>query len=85
MLDTPVLTDQGKTNSTLWEEPPKSVTFDDNFGRACDIDDPGRNKSSAWETTEFTTTVNLRCPEIPRTKEELWELIAVENWSLPNT
>ena len=47
MLDTPVFTDCEKTNSTLREEPPKIVTFYDNFGRSCSIDDPRRNWSDA--------------------------------------
>ena len=59
MLDTPVLTNHENVNSTLREEPSKTVTFYDNFGRSCSIDDPRRNWSGAWETTEFTTTVNL--------------------------
>ena len=65
-LDTPVFTDCEKTNLTLREEPPKTVTFYDNLGRSCSIDDPRRNWSDAWEATEFTITVNLGLPGIPQ-------------------
>ena len=40
LLDTPVLTASKNKESTLWEEPPKIVTFNENPGRSCNIDDP---------------------------------------------
>ena len=38
-LGTPVFTDRENTGSTLRQEPPKTVTFHENFGRSCNIDD----------------------------------------------
>ncbi len=64
MVNTPVFTDHEDINSTFREEPPKIVTFYDNFGRSCSKGDPGWNWPGAWETTEFTTTVHLGCPGI---------------------
>ena len=85
MLDTAVFTDCENMDSTLREEPPKTVIFHEKLGRSCNIDDPEWNWSNARETTEFTATVNLGHPRVPNTKEKTWELTDVENWSLRNT
>ncbi len=66
MLDAPIFTACENTDSTLREEPPKTVTFYDNLGRSCSIDDPRRNWSDAWEAPEFTITVKLGPPGIPQ-------------------
>ena len=80
MFDAPVFTDHENVNSTLPEEPSKTVTFHDNFGRSCSIDDPRRNWSGAWETTDSTVMVNLGPPGIPQGQRGVmeWKLIAVE-------
>ncbi len=40
MLDAPVFTACKNMDSTLREEPPKTVTFYENLGRSCSINDP---------------------------------------------
>ncbi len=39
MLDTPVLTDRGDMDSTLREEPSKTVIFYEVLGHSCNVDD----------------------------------------------
>ena len=39
MPDTPVLTDHGNVDSTLREEPSKTVTLYENLGHPCNVDD----------------------------------------------
>ncbi len=81
MPETPVSTACENRDSTLLEEPSKTVTFYGNLGRSCNIDDPERNPSSAWETAESTTTAYLAYlgyPEVLRVKEGAWESMDVE-------
>ena len=59
MLDTPVFTVCENVDSALREEPNKTVTFYENLGRLCNIDDLERNRSITRQTTESTTTAQL--------------------------
>ncbi len=70
MLDMPVFTACENMDSTLREEPPKTVTFYENLGRLCSIDDPDRNRSIAWETMESNTTAYLDYPGVLRIKKK---------------
>ena len=71
MLDTPVLTACGNMDSTFREEPPKTVTFCENLGHSCNIDDPERNRSITWETTELTTTASQAAQRSSRSRKKL--------------
>ena len=40
MVNAPVLTDRENVDSTLREEPSKTVTLRENLGHPCNVDDP---------------------------------------------
>ena len=52
------------------EEPPKTVTFYENLGRLCSIDDSRQNCAITRETTESTIAAYLGYPVVCRIKEK---------------
>ena len=77
-LDTPLPTAYESMDSTLRDEPPKTMTFYENLGRLCSEDDPGWNRSITRETTGSTTTAYLGYPGVRKVKNEVWESTSVE-------
>ncbi len=73
VLDTLVFTDWRKTNSTFREEPPKMVTFHENWDSPCNIDDPGWNLAASREAADSTVTTCPGYPGVLRIKEEAQE------------
>ena len=53
-------------DSTLREEPPKTVIFFEVLGRSCNIDEPEWNWSITREAMESISTAHLGCPGVYR-------------------
>ena len=85
MLDTLVCTDCENMNSTLREEPPRTVTFCEDLGQPCNIDDSGWNLFITRETMESISMAYLSYPGVPIVKQVAWERTDVEQQPLRNT